>query len=162
MDKITRKSFTKSFDGANSSYSSYLLANTTIDKVLDVLNNKNILEYDRLKEDFCDAREENGNVSFIIFGEFPTLIYDLTYELHTTGFADTDWDVTYTIVSKDGKDYEGYSAEWLDGCPCAREDDCYDAFVIITDEETGAVFNTGAGAVGEDILKYYADMVRKH
>ena len=158
---ITREKFFKEFNGHENSYSSYLVIGTTADKVIEFLN-----QYD---ENLCigSGVEENGNVSFEICKELPDLIYDITKALNTIGYADMDWDATYTVCAKNGEDFDDFTAEWVPDMFYYRgdfdeDDDTWDAFVIITDNQSGATFNTGAGAVDEYVMRYYEDMVNNH
>ena len=158
---ITRDSFLEDFGGHGNSYSSFMVLNTTIDEVVAVLNS--IDETMNVGSGW----EHDGHVGFEVNGALPSLIYAITAKLHTIGYADTDWDVTYTVCARDGEDFDDYTAEWDDGLHYLRDDgfdeeELWDAFVLITDHETGAVFYTGAGAVDGDIERYYADMVKKH
>lgn len=164
MKKITKESFLMDFNGFNCSYSSYLVLNTTVEAVIDVLNTIGI------DENYVGSgHEANGNVGFKILKESPQLIHNITDKLQTIGYADTDWDSTYTVCSKNGNDFDDYVAEWEPGLHYLREEDmeeddeeCWDAFVCITDNTTGTEFHTGAGAVDKETEEYYADMVAKH
>lgn len=160
---ITKENFLMEFNGASNSYSTYLVLNTTIDAVIDVLNKIGDID----ERCVGSGYERDGNVGFEIFGETPELIHDITKELQTIGYADTDWDSTYTACSKNGSDFDDYTAEWEPDMHYYRgdfdeDDDSWDAFVIITDNTTGTQFHTGAGAVDKEIEQYYADMVAKH
>ena len=154
---ITKESFLQEFNGHSNSYSRYLVIGTTIDAVIDFLNN-----YD---PEMCvgSGYEKNGNVSFEIFGELPDLIYEITEKLQTIGYADTDWDVTYTVCAQNGENFDDFSAEYDPTGFCFRDDDdLWDAFIIITDNSTGAEFLTGAGAVDEEVMEYYQNIVETH
>ena len=149
---LTKEKFTKEFDGASSSYSNFLVIKSSIDDVLACLNN-----YDP-DIDALGAIEKDGNVSFQVFSELPDLIFRITENLHTRGYADTDWDVNYFEAAENGNCYKDFTAKWVYDCPQYRDDDCWDAFVDITDP-TGVVFHTGAGAVNDEDMEYYKDLV---
>lgn len=158
---VTRESFFEEFNGHYTSYSSFLLINTTVEAVINLLND--IDESMRVGSGY----ESNGNVGFEICKESPLLIYELTRKLKTTGYADIDWDSTYTVCAKDGLDFDDYSAEWEPNMFYYRgdfdeDDNTWDAFVRITDNATGTVFHTGAGGVDEETMNYYRKMVESH
>ena len=163
---ITKEKFLMDFGGHGNSYSSYLVLNTTVDDVIRVLN--------EIDENMCvgSGEVQDNHVYFEVCKESPELIYLITSKLNTIGYADIDWEATYTVCAKNGEDYDGFKAEWLPDMHYCRDDELcededeenalWDAFVVITDNETGAVFNTGAGAVDKEIEEYYADMVETH
>jgi len=158
---IKKEEFLLGFNGHSNSYSHYMVLNTTIDAVIAVLN--------AIDESMCvgSGVERDGHVSFEICKEEPTLIHDITKRLNTIGYADTDWDETYTVCSKNGEDFDDYTARWEPGMFYFRgdfdkSDKTWDAFVEITDNETGAIFHTGAGGIGKKTMLYYKDMVEKH
>lgn len=160
----TLKSFTMAFNGFSNRYSRYKVAwslpwKQDIHVVIDALNDLGI-DPESVGDGY---QNEDGSVSFKIFKGSPQLIYRITEKLHCIGFADTDWDDTYTVVAKNGQEYNCYNAEWTNGCPYLREEgDCWDAFVTLSDQHTGATFNTGAGAVSKDVYEYYKNMVDTH
>lgn len=154
---ITKENFTTEFDGHFDRYSCYLIIGTTINDVITFLNSYN--------GDICigSGEEENGNVHFEIINDSPNLVYNITKALNTIGYADTDWYATYTVCAKNGKDFNDFTAEWEeDGFYYRDDDDLWDAFVKITDHQSGAVFHAGAGAVDEDTMLYYKDIVKTH
>lgn len=154
---IERESFFREFNGHANSYSRFLVLNKTAEEVIKVLND--------IDSDMTvgSGNEENGAVYFEICKELPDVIYKITKALNTTGYADIDWNATYTVCAKNGDDFDGYTADWLQGMHYYRDEDgLWDAFVDITDKETGVVFHTGAGAVDREIEQYYADMVKSH
>ena len=160
---ITKESFLTEFNGHVNRYSKYLVLNTTIDAVVDVLN--------AIDTNMCVGSGEaiDGHVSFEICKESPMLIYKITKKLQTIGYADTSWDETYTVCAKNGEDFDDYTADWEPDMHYLREDDfeedeepIWDAFVIITDKSTGAIFYTGGGAVDSEVEQYYAEMIKKH
>lgn len=159
---MMREKFFREFTAANSSYTRVLLIGVTADQVISALE-KNIY---LIPEDHILGGEEEKvgditTVSFVIFGKMPDIIYWLTKKLNCRGYADTDWDATYTVCADKGEDTTDYKAQWYDGSPCLREEgDCFDAFVTITDP-TGAKFETGAGAVPYDIMQYYRGIVER-
>ncbi len=164
---MTLKSFTKEVSGHYKRYSNYLVCDSTIEEVMRVLDSLGLQDGDA-----TNAVDINGNVYFEVHGGQPTLIYEITRALHKQGYADTDWDSTYTICAYDGKDSDDFTAEWVDEkAPVLREwdgyeerdeDALYDAFVTLVDKKTGAVFATGAGAINREVADYYKDIVEKH
>lgn len=160
---LSKEDFTRTCTEFPTGFSSFLIIGRGIDEVFDVLVAED--------ENMCavNAEETDGNTYFDAFGVFPDLVYTITGKLHTTGYANTGWDATYTICAKNGDDFEGYIAEWSDGsAPDYGTDEIegdngeYDAFVTITDTESGAVFKTGGGCVSRDEAEAYEDMVQKH
>ncbi len=162
---ITKDEFLKDFGGHGNSYASYLILNTTANDVIRVLN--------EIDPDMCvgsGIEHTDGSVSFEICKELPNLVYDITHKLHTIGYADIDWNVTYTVAAKDGSDFDDYYAEETYGSFCLNDDNydeddeeaLWDAFVTITDKSTGVQFYTGAGAVDREIMEYYQEMIDKH
>ncbi len=155
---ITKEDFLREFPGASSSYSNYFVIGKTVDEIVDCLNKLNI-------NNDVFITDQDGSpqgIGFVIFDEEPDLIYKITAELHCIGFADIDWDMRYFAAAKDGLRYDDFYAEWAEGFPCERGDDGYDAFAIITDKATGAIFYTGAGAVDLEDVDYYKQIVENH
>jgi len=158
---ITKETFFKEFNGHANRYSRYLVINTDVDSIIKVLN--------EIDPNMCvgSGAEIDGNVYFEICKEEPTLIYNITKKLNTRGYADTDWNETYTICAKNGDDFDDFTAKWVPDMHYYRgdfdeDDDTWDAFVTITDNESGAVFETGAGAVDESVMLYYESIVDEH
>lgn len=154
---ITKENFLVDFPGASKSYSNFYVIGKTVDEVIECLNKLGV------DPDYIGSGQESEHgVEFRIFGVLPELIYDITGELHCTGFADVDWDECYFAAAKDGDEYDDFRAEWVDGCPFVRDEGGFDAFCDVIDNESGARFSTGAGAVGTDTKNYFEDLVNSH
>lgn len=160
---ITKEEFLMEFAERGNQYSNFLILNTSVDEVIRVLN--------QIDPDMCagDGYVDGNHVGFIIFDYYPELVYDITKELHTTGYADEGWELYEICCARCGKDYDGYSACWTDGPYLHDSDDdeddeyaTWDAFFDIVDNETGIVFHTGAGAVDKDTMLYYKNIVDNH
>ena len=150
------------FNGHCNSYSSYLLLNVTPQQVLNMLNRLDI-------DDAGNGYVVDGkHFGFEIEKSEVNLIYIFTKELNTIGYADTAWDEVYTLVAKNGEDYDGFTAKWTDGSPYNREDELegdkglWDAFITYVDNETGAEFNTGSGVVEKEIVDMYKKVIDAH
>lgn len=164
---MTKEGFTKPMTGASGSYSNYCLCNTNMDDVIKMLE---LFGYS--DENVINGYEQDGAVYFTLWGELPDMIYSFTTRLQTHGYADIDWERTYTICADKGTDSDDFTAEWVDeNAPVLREwdgwskddeDAEYDAFITITDNKTGAIFSTGAGAISGHILEEYRKMVENH
>ena len=140
-------------------YSRYQLIGTDIIKVLDMFNSP--LWSDIPPEDIGNGVLEENTIYFEIDGDCPELIHNMTRYLRCRGYAVTAWDNYYTIASENGHVFNDYLAEWADGNPEYRDDDCWDAFVVITDP-SGIEFEIGAGAVDEKTMAYYKNIVENH
>ena len=166
---LTIKDFKKKFNGHNKSYSSVMLIGRCL-TIQDVVNTLNELTPEFIDENstigsgYGRASKEAGYdvVGFEICREMPDIVFPLTAKLKCTGYADVNWDETYFVAAKNGENYDGFSANFAEGCPEYREDDCWDAFIDIMDDETNEVFSTGAGAVNDEQMLYFKDIVRKH
>ncbi len=162
---ITKEDFFTDFNGHNSKYSSFMLIGATAEQVINAVN-KLLEKYTGRKETPVGSAYETEDPSVVCFEACktdPYFIYPLTRELHCKGFADTAWDDYAFCSAEDGNDYHGFTADWEHGEPILREEgDCYDAFVTVTDNETGITFFTGAGAIDEETVDYYRTIVDEH
>jgi hypothetical protein len=164
---ITSDDFFKQYNGHDNRYSTFKLIGVSADQVIAVLNkmgqtNKRIDTFS-----IGSGEEERGEPTVVSFEGCkigPELIYPLTRELNCVGFADTAWDEYVFIAAKDGGDYYDFTAEWEDGEPLDRPDDdnCYDAFIKVTDIASGVTFGTGAGAIDKETVDYYGSLVAEH
>lgn len=152
---ITRDRFFHKFNGHKCSYSSFLVLHANANQIIKVLNM--IDPYMAVGS----GEEKDGNVYFEVCGEYPNRIHFITAQLQAKGFADTNWDETYTLCSVNGHNSDDFIAEWISH-KYNTDNDSWDAFVELKDPDTGAVFNTGAVGTSKDIESYYADMVRNH
>ena len=160
---IIKENFLTEFVGRANQYSSFLILNTSVDEVIRVLN--------QIDPDMCtgDGYIDGNHVGFIIFKCYPELIYDITERLQTTGYADEEWEYYKTCCARNGEYFRDYAIDWEEeGLPCRNdygkededdEDVSWDAFIDITDNETGAVFHSGGGAVDYETMLYYKEMV---
>ena len=161
----TKNDFFTEFNGHSSAYASYMVShpNVTVDDVIDVLN--------KINPNMCvGSGVVNGmSISFEICEATPDLIYNITEKLcnkgftECRGFADMGAWYAHFIAAKDGDDTDEFYAEWEDGDPTTqlRDDGYFDAFVKVTDPN-GITFHTGDGAIDEERLKYWQDIVNKH
>ncbi len=158
----TLKEFMTEYNGHSNRYSSYMVVGKgiTAQKVLDVLMK---IDPDMAVGSGYECRTGKGytTVSWEGCKESPDLIYDVTEALKCRGYADTDWNETYFVAAENGGDYDGYTACWEECNPEYREEDCWDAFMVVKDP-SGAVFNTGAGAVDTAQMIYYETIVKEH
>ena len=162
------ESFFKTFHGFNNAYSKFKIVGMSargLLSVIDELIGGGVLSTD---SSVGDVEEAPDSVSFVIPGEMPTLAKDISLAArgHVV-FGDTAWDEYYLEVYKDGEPYDNYTAVWEDGSPYDRSQDyvgdaAWDAFVKVVDNESGVMFNTGAGAVDMGVLQYYRDIVKTH
>ena len=159
---ITKEEFLRKIAGRANRYSSFLILNTSVDEVIRVLN--------QIDPDMCagDGHVDGNHVRFIIFKYYPELVYDITKELHTTGYADETWQEFVTCCARNGENFKDYSIKWADENgpsrydpdePGADEEVLWEAFIDIVDNKTGAVFHSGTGAADYDLMMYYKNMV---
>ncbi len=150
------------YDGHCNSYSTYLLLNVSPQQVLNMLNR---LDIDGAGNGYI---LDDRHFCFEIEKSEVNLIYIFTKELNTIGYADTAWDEVYTLVAKNGEDYDGFTARWTDGTPYNREGESngdkglWDAFITYVDNENGAEFYSGAGVVEKDIVDMYQRVIDAH
>ena len=156
---ITKATFLKPFGGHGNSYSSFTVVDVWLDDLIDALNaiDPEMIVGSGEIEEHC--------IRFEVCKTQPGLIHDITAKLHCKGFADTGawYGPGYFEASYDGAETDEFTAVWESGCPDHRADeDVWDAFVIVTDPDTGVIFSTGDGAVSAEDLAYWQDLVRKH
>lgn len=172
---ILKEDFMTEFDGHCNAYSSYMVIGVKLKDLLKALN--------EINPELCvgSGRLGKNSISFEISGELPSLINDITAKLHCKGFADIDswYGAGYFEASYDGKEYNDYTAKWEDGSPERRDYDYpdydydsedsnpdvdmdWDAFVLITDNESGENFCTGEGAIDYEQLQYWTEVVKTH
>lgn len=156
----------------------------TVDKVIDLLNK--IYDNDELWTISEGKVKEANGFTVVSFDKHKGNIDDIdrmtsmlecdriTSMLECSGYAEIPWEDDYFIVhSENGvrKNNEGFVAEWAENMPYAREDynnDVpesdreYDAFIRITDKNSGVSFQSGRGAIGSGPLKLLTDFVDKH
>lgn len=147
----------------------------TLDKVIDLFHK--IYDNDELWTISEGKVKEANGFTVVSFDKHKGNIDDIdriTSMLECSGYAEIPWEDDYFIVhSENGvrKDNEGFIAEWAENMPYAREDynnDVpesdreYDAFIRITDKNSGVSFQSGRGAIGSGPLKLLTDFVDKH
>ena len=160
---ITKKEFLNDFGGHGNTYSSYKVLTNDLDAVIAALN--------EINPEMCvgSGVVEEGAIYFEICKEGPDLIYDITAKLHCVGFADMGawYGQGCFEAAKNGKEYDGFYAEWRDDCPYDRyeegeDEQNYDVFVTVVDRETKITFPTGEGAACTDALFYWTNLVNEH
>ena len=167
---ITKKEFLTEFNGHGNAYSSYMVIDVGLQDLIKALN--------EINPDMCVGSgvvSKNGkSIYFEICKELPDLIADITAKLHCKGFADIGgwYGSGYFAACYDGVEYDDFTAEWEDDNPYRRDDDCtdcdddddtlWDAFVLITDNESGETFHTGEGAVDYESMLMWEDLVDNH
>lgn len=165
---ITITSFMTPFQGHANAYSTYRLIGKKL-SIKNVVNRLNIFHiHDKaVGNGKIENLDNDWNcVTFEICKESPSLIYDMTSAAGCIGYAD-DWDGHYILATKNGKDFSNFTTRW-DGpdMPYERDDgtkDCplFDAFVKITDNESGYTFEAGTGACEKFTVDYYQALVDK-
>ena len=156
--KLTKDKFFEEFACFNNTYSTYLIMNKSTDEVINMLNDMGFNP-----DDIGNGCETEHGVSFVICKGNPEYIYDFTKRLNTRGYADTDWDDTYTECAENGEWFDNFKAEWTDGHPHLMDDEEWEnVFVTITDIETGERFYTGTGMGGDVTFRYYNNMINRH
>ena len=155
----TWKTFMKLFEGHADAYSSYMVIGVTLHKLIEVLN--------EIDPDMVVGSGKVSNtgksIYFEICKETPDLIHKITSKLHCRGFADTGawYGDAYFEASFDGKSFDGFTAKWRDGEPTSDED-LWDAFVTITDNESKEVFEAGEGSCDKDAMERWKHLVDTH
>ena len=174
---ITEKEFLTEFNGHGNAYSSYMVIDVKLPDLINALN--------EIDPDMCVGSgvvSENGkSISFEICKCLPDLIVDITAKLHCKGFADIGawYGSGYFEASYDGGEFNDFTAEWEDDNPDRRDynypdydyddeendadvDMDWDAFVLITDNESGEIFHTGEGACSYEVMQQWEDLVDTH
>lgn len=174
---ITKKEFLTEFNGHGNAYSSYMVIDVGLQDLIKALN--------EINPDMCVGSgvvSKNGkSVYFEICKELPDLIADITAKLHCKGFADIGgwYGSGYFAACYDGEEYDDYTADWMNDCPERHDYDYpdydyddedndadtdmeWDAFVVVTDNETGEVFYTGEGAVDYETMLMWEELVETH
>ena len=174
---ITKDSFMNDFDGHGNAYSTYMVIGVSLKDLIGALN--------EINPDMCVGSgkidKRHRAITFEICKESPDLIYDITKKLNCQGYADEGawYGTAYFMAAKNGKDFNDFKAEWRDGSPDRRdwenpdydydaefsnpdEDMLWDAFVLITDHQTGAKFYTGDGAIPYEDVDMWSELVNKH
>ena len=154
-------------DGA---YTRYMVTGVRLDDLLNALKEINP------DMNTGEIKEEKNCISFEIGRKTPELMQTITEKLHCRGFADIGawYGSAYFAAYDNGETYDGFTAGWTDGSPERREYDfingedipdediTWDAFVTVTDKETGAVFYTGDGAVSHDEMLAWQEFINRH
>ena len=156
---ITWKTFTKEFDGHANAYSSYMVIGVTLHRLIEVLNDIN----PDMIVGSGKVSETGKSIYFEICKEMPDLIHKITSKLHCRGFADTDaWHGdAYFEASFDGKSFDDFTAKWRDGEPTSDED-LWDAFVTVIDNESKEIFEAGEGSCDKDAMERWKHLVDTH
>ncbi len=165
---VTKEEFLQEFNGHGNAYASFQVMNVSLDDLIGALN--------RLRPNGCfgSGKVDDKSIYFEGCKELPDeLLPELTEELHCRGFADIGswYGEPYFIACENGYEYDDYTAEFEEGFPSPydpdsfeEENDCdeWDVFVTVTDNLTGATFNTGEGCVDTETKKMFEDIVSKH
>ena len=170
---ITKEDFLQEFNGHGNAYSSFMVINIKIDDLIKALND--IDPNMTVGSGTVSETEKGSSIYFEICKRTPDLIYNITEKLKCKGFADIGgwYGDGYMVAANCGKDYDDYTAVWADeDQPCRRDYDVdkdlpdeeiyWDAFVEVTDKESGESFNTGEGCICYESMKYWRDIVEKH
>ncbi len=170
---ITEKEFLSQFNGHGNAYSSYMIIDVKLVDLIKTLNDIN--------PDMCvgsgQISKNKRSIYFEICKELPDLIYDITGKLKCKGFADIGgwYGDGYMEASDCGKEYNDYTANWANMDQPDRRDFDYedpdeiddediewDAFVDVTDNESGEIFHTGEGCISYESMKMWEKIVDTH
>ncbi len=156
---ITKEEFLLEFGGHANWYSSFMVIDVTLDDLIRVLN--------EIDPDMCvgsgTVSDTGRSISFEICKEDTSLIYDITRKLHCRGYSDIGgwFGEGYMEAAIDGDMSDDFKAEWTNDEP-EKEGTAWDAFVTVTDNESGEIFYTGEGAVDYDIMLHWKEIVDNH
>jgi hypothetical protein len=174
---VTEKDFLMEFNGHGNAYSSYMVIDVELKDLIKVLND--------IDPDMCVGSgqvSDNGrSIYFEICKELPDLICEITEKLHCRGYSDIGawYGAGYFTASCNGEEFDDFSAEWEENMPDRRDwdytdydydneendadaDMLWDAFVLITDNESGETFHTGEGACDHEQMEVWEDLVMNH
>lgn len=159
---ITKKEFLTEFNGHGNAYSSYMVIDVKLDDLINVLN-----EIDPDMHVGSGVVSDSGrSICFEICKQTPDLISTITSKLHCKGFADIGawYGAGYFTSSYDGGEYNDFTAKWRDNSPDRQDDDDmeWDAFVVVTDNESQETFYTGEGACDKDTMEMWKNLVDTH
>lgn len=158
-------------------YASVAITNTTLDAVIEVA--KEYAEkhaFYEFETCFNNGKEDNGVVTFTAYRELPSEIADFFSERlpDSVVYADVSWDYHEVYVRKNGEEYDGFTAKWVDDEePEGYADDFdtddedeeeyaemyYDCNVVLIDDETGYEFYTGGGMCSESEYNEFCHLI---
>lgn len=163
---ITKSSFLKQFNGHGNAYSSYMVIDVKLEALIRVLN--------EIDPDMCvgsgQISDTGRSIYFEICKELPELMADISEKLHCKGFADiAGWygDGHFEAYA-DGEEFNDFTAKWDDDQPiwlnkdAEDEESEWDAFVTVTDNQSGETFYTGEGAISYESALMWKELVETH
>ena len=154
---INEQEFMNQYDGFATEYSSFTVIGKDItpQNVIDALNEINpdfVAGNGKLQE----GKEGYKAIGFTISKQEPDVIFDLTEKLSCIGYAQGDLEFH---AAKKGRVYHGFTAKWDSFEKHDEDENIYDAFFTVTDDESKISIPSGGGAVEEDIARDYLNVV---
>ena len=157
---ITEQDFMNQYDGFATEYSNYTVIgkDLTIQKVIDALNEINT-DFVAGNGKVQEGKEGYKAIGFTISKQEPDVIFDLTEKLSCIGYAQGDLEFH---AAKEGRVYNGFTAKWDSFEKHDEDENIYDAFFTVIDDESKISIPSGGGAVEEDIARDYLNVVNIH